>query len=278
MAFANIISKSIPELNIMSISTKGSIQNLDLLSSGDIKLCICQSDIAYDAITGKGLFEKNAQKDLKILMSLFPEVVQIATHKNSKIKNISDLKGKKIILGSLESGNSKTAQTLLSAFNISLNDIEPIFINYDEAIKTMITRRADAFILIAGLPTRVISELFSNNCINLLEFNSNEIDFLINKMNFFSKAIISTKTYTQLNQEISTVAINALLVSNINMSDITAHKIVKNILDNLQYIKTCHPRAADISIKSIYDSVPQGSMHTGTIEYLKSLKNTEKSY
>jgi TRAP transporter TAXI family solute receptor len=269
MAFANIISKKNEDLNVMAMSTKGSVQNLELLKQGDIKLCICQSDVAYEAFNGKGSYKQTPYKDMRVVMSLFPEVVQIAVRKESGILDISDLKGKKVIMGAQKSGNAKTAELLLSAFNISLSDVTPLFINYDEAIKTMSKDRADAFILVAGLPTRVISELFSKDIIRLLEFKDDQLKELLDKKDFFSKKEIQENTYTGQEKKVVTAAINALLISDSSMDNQTALKIVNTLLDNHEYLKKCHPRAADISYETMFDAVPQGSMHSGVTNYQK---------
>lgn len=269
MAFANIISKKNKELNLMAMSTKGSVHNLELMKKGDLKICICQSDVAYEAYNGKGGYQNNPYKDMRIIMSLFPEVVQIAVKKNSLILDIQDLKGKRIIMGSKKSGNAKTAEILLSAFNITISDITPVFINYDEAIKAMSKDRADAFILVAGLPTRAISELFNKDTIRLIDFKEKQLQELLIKKDFFSKAEITENTYKGQKKKIVTAAINALLVSEKSMKNETAIKIIKTLLDNHEYLKKCHPRAADISYETMFDSIPQGAIHPGATNYQK---------
>src|SRR3546814_15460792 len=69
-----------------------------------------QSDVAYCAYTGTGLYEgKGKVEDLRLIATLYPETIHIVARKDAGIESVADLKGKP---GSLdESGQGTNADT-----------------------------------------------------------------------------------------------------------------------------------------------------------------------
>ncbi len=271
-ACANIITFRNPGIDIMALSTKGSLNNIRLLKEREVKLAIVQSDIFFYAINKMKKFTDEDHSDLRALLSLFPEVVQIVLPADAKINSIKDLKGKRVILGSKGSGNLSTALAVLSCFDIDETNITPGYLSYDGAISSMENREFDAFFLVAGLPTKVYRELEKRMKLKILTLDTTEVKTICDKYNYFSSASIPAGTYEKYKQPVNTVALKALLIANTDLSDENAFNIVKTIFDNISYLKKMHPRAEDISFEFFKDAIPDGFLHKGSEKYYDQIK------
>ena len=77
--------------------------------------------IARQTITG--LKEKRPVKNLRAIASLYPETVQIVTTKTSGIRSLSDLRGKKVVVGAHGNGTAVDASLVLHAYGLKFSDL-----------------------------------------------------------------------------------------------------------------------------------------------------------
>jgi len=271
-AFANVWSTRLDQASVMSHSTSGSIENIRLLRRQELDLAIAQSDIVASAIAGTGNFVGEPFSQLRVLMSLYPEVVQLVVLADSGVQNISDLRGRKVIVGAPGSGNAMTSLELMKASGIADGEFEPVYISYDEAIQAMERGDYDAAIVIAGIPTKMISELQRRVNVRILPFSPMEIASLTTALPYLSALSLPENTYTGQTEPVKTIALIAQLIASTRLSDDLASKLCQTIFDNLDYLKTIHERARDISLETFMDGVPEGYAHPGAVRFYKEHK------
>lgn len=282
-AFANVWSGRVDGLNVMAHSTSGSVENLRLLRRGELGLAIAQSDVVLSAFRGEGSFQNDPYKGLKVLLSLFPEIIQIVVPSDSDIESIEQLSGKRIVIGPQGSGNALTSVALLEA--CSIENYETINISYDEAIFALQRREADAAVIIAGIPTRAVLELKSRMNIRILEISGELAHKLTRELPFLSSVEIGANTYSDQGSALETLALTALLVTDERLSEEIAEIIVGTLFDEREYLTQIHQRAADISFKSFFDGTDSSCFHLGALKYYHSnigvfmffLDDTEKN-
>lgn len=266
-AFANVWSTRLEHVSVMSHSTSGSIENINLMHRRELDLAIAQSDVVAAAINGSGAFTGKPCPQLRVLMSLYPEVVQLVVLADSDIHNISQLRGRKVIVGASGSGNVITSQAMMSAFGIGADDFEPVYISYDEALQAMERRDYDAAIVIAGTPTKMISELQRRVAVRIISLSSSETASLTTALPYLAALNLPANTYAGQTAPVTTVALMSMLVSSSRLSDDLAFSLCQTIFDNLDYLKKVHERARDISIETIMNGIPEGYVHSGALRF-----------
>ena len=78
-------------------ATGASVENINLILNGEAELAIAMQDSVVQAYEGFGAFEK-AEPDLRAMMRLWPNYVQLVTVASTGIKSVEDLKGKKVAM------------------------------------------------------------------------------------------------------------------------------------------------------------------------------------
>ena len=113
-AMAKVWNDSISDMRANAQSTGGTAQNLSLLSKGEAEV-IFADGLYYFAYEGKGMFEGRAMKNLRAIAPLYAEPIHFLVAKDSGIKSIKDLKGKRVSVGAVGSGTEITVRALLAA-------------------------------------------------------------------------------------------------------------------------------------------------------------------
>lgn len=105
VALSNVYSKQIPNARIQVQPTKASVENLNLLNAGKGELALTLGDTLSNAWKGDAElgFPKKLET-LRVLAAAYNNYIQIVASKDSGIKTLADLKGKRISVGAPKSG------------------------------------------------------------------------------------------------------------------------------------------------------------------------------
>ena len=115
-------------------ATNATGQNIQNILNGDAEIAIAMQDAVMQAYTGTGAYEgKGEASDLRALMRLWPNYVQLVTVKGTGINSVADLKGKRVGVGAANSGVEINARMILNAYGITYDDITPDYLAYGEA-------------------------------------------------------------------------------------------------------------------------------------------------
>lgn len=263
-AFANVLNLNMRNVHVISLPTRGSLDNIRLLLDGEIRLAIVQSDVFHHAVRGEEDFKGENGSDLRALASLYPEVFQVLVPRDSTLQSLSDLKGKRVILGEMGSGTLKTDLRILGHAGIVESDMTPGYLSFDAAIGAMARGEWDAALLVAGIPTRAVQEMAERMPVRLIPVSPAEAKSLCRDLSYFSPVTIPAGTYPGQDDAVTSVALRALLVGRKELSADLVNSMMKTLFQQVDYLKTMHPRAADLDMKSIADAVPAGFLHEGT--------------
>ncbi len=266
-AFANVWTTHSDNVSVMSHSTRGSMDNLLLLQGRELNLAIAQSDMVLAAIKGTGNFTGRPFSELRVMMALFPEVVQVVVAADSEIQSLAQLRNRRIVVGSPGSGNALTSIELLAACGITQADFFPVYISYDDAIQAMERREYDAAIVIAGIPTRMISELQQRMPLRILALSRSEVASLTAALPYLAPLSVPAATYPGTSGNVDTVALMAMLVCDARLSEDLAFRLCRDIYAHLEYLQKIHERARDISLETFMKGVPAGYIHPGAARF-----------
>jgi TRAP transporter TAXI family solute receptor len=143
-------------IDIQVMATKGSLENIELLTSGKVDLAIVQldalrfiSDVAKKDL-GVDVFEK-----VKVVLNLYPEEIHILTNQK-EVQSFYNLEGKRVSVGPPGGGTAVTAAVLFNVYDIKASVSEESF---DEAIEKMQQGSLDAVIFVGGAPVPFIGKL-----------------------------------------------------------------------------------------------------------------------
>lgn len=271
-AFANIITEKVSGVTANAESTGASIENVNLLNTGEVDFAMIQNDISYYAFHGVEMFdEREPMSNLRAIASIYPETVQIVANSGANIKSVADLKGKRVAVGAPGSGTEANARQILAAFGLTYDDIQADYLSFGEAADNIKDGHVQAAFVTAGTPTAAITDLSTTHNINLVPVPSNIADKLIADYPFYDKVTIPAGTYRNQNEDIQTVAVMAMLTVRAGLSEDVVYRITKALFENLDVLAAAHSRGADVSLDTAKDGISL-EIHPGAQKYYNEVK------
>ncbi|RUY49875.1 TAXI family TRAP transporter solute-binding subunit, partial [Mesorhizobium sp. M7A.F.Ca.CA.001.13.2.1] len=168
-------------------SSNGSVANISAIQSGASESGFTQSDVAYWAHSGTGLYEgKPKVDDLRLIATLYPETIHLVARADAGIKSVADLKGKRVSLDEPGSGTIVDARLVLGAYGLAEKDVQPEYLKPGPAGERLQDGAMDAYFFVGGYPTGAIVELATTNNITLVPITGPEADKLLSEQKFFS--------------------------------------------------------------------------------------------
>ena len=217
-----------PGVVATAVASNGSVANINGIQSGQLESGFTQSDVAYWAYTGTGVYEgKPKVSDLRLIANLYPETIHLVARKGANIKSVADLKGKRVSLDEPGSGTLVDARIILGAFGLTEKDVVAEYLKPNQAGDKMKDGGLDAFFFVGGYPTSAIAELASSGAgIDLVPVTGPEIDKMLKQYSFFAPDAIPANTYKGI-PEVKTIAVGAQWVTSAKLPEAQIYEITK---------------------------------------------------
>ena len=107
----------------------GSSAVLPLVNSGELDLAVCNVLEAQEAANGEGAYNGRKQQNLRVLAVIFPLLSSIFVRKDSPIKSLAELKGKRIPAGfSAQVTLDRIIDAVLANGGLERKDIVPVLV------------------------------------------------------------------------------------------------------------------------------------------------------
>lgn len=241
-------------------STGGSVYNVNTIKAGELDFGISQSDTAYQAFNGQGKFSDAPVEELRSVLAIYPELLALVVRKDANIATLADIKGKRINIDVPGSGTRMTAESVLAAENISLDDLALVNeLKSSEGPTMLKDKKVDGYFGMFGHPTANIKDAANSVGIDLVPIDGAAIDGLIADNPYYAKGVISASDYEGVETDVPSLGVKAVLVTREDMSDDAVTAITQAILDNFDEFKDSHPAYKNITKESLLDglAVPQ---------------------
>jgi TRAP transporter TAXI family solute receptor len=269
-AFSNVIKNKLGYRSSAQ-STGASVENINLIKEAKADMAITMADAIAQAYEGTGAFEgKEPMKNLRAMMGLYPNYVQIVTTDKTGITKFEDLKGKRVGIGAPNSGVELNARMMYEAHGMTYEDSTVDYLNYGEAIDQMKNGLIDAAFVTSGIPNATVMELGVTNKIVIVPVEGEGAERLIEKYPFFVKEVIPKETYNT-DTDANTVTVRNIMIVREDLPEEVVYDLTKGIYENIGDIKASHNTAEKhISLENsqIGVNIP---FHPGAEKYFREM-------
>ena len=236
----------------LSVETEGSIENALLVGRGQADYALVQSDVAWLAATGAGPFAVDGPLGrLAALGSFYPEPVHIIVPAGSAIRSVADLRGKRVDLGTPQSGTRLNALSVLQAHNVSGKDLaEARGDGPQSALHALRAGRIDAFFTTIGAPARELQRVAATFRIRLVPLNPQAVVRLLAEQPGLVRITLPPNTYPGQSEPVATVAPTALLVANVDTPSDEVKAVLQLAFESTDYLAFGSAQGVKISKKT----------------------------
>lgn len=272
-AICRLVKRGIKEHGIHCFveRTSGSVYNLKALRSGHLELAMAQGDWLYQSYEGSPPFTKaGADKELRALFSLHTEAFTVIVRQDKRIRNINDLKRKRIGMGADGSGMRATAEEFIKAMGwknsnfASVTMMKPL-----ELGNALCADKVDAIFFTTGHPSGAMQDITTGCDVRLLSVSGPKIDALMKEKPYYVSVQLPGGMYKGTPDSVTTFGVKAVLVGTEKVSEDIIYEVVKAVFDNLDNFKTLHPVFSSLSKEGMVKEGIIVPLHPGALRYFQ---------
>jgi len=252
-----------------SEATKGSQENIRRLAKGELDLALSNAAITYFAVRGEGGWEQ--AYPMRTVMTLAPNVALFITPEGSGIRELADLKGKRVVVGPAGAGFEYFIGPMLEAHGVTYDDFTPLHNTQSAAVGMLGDGSAAAAFLGGAVPTGSITQATTSQDIFFIPFDEQTKSQLTATFLFFNDATIPAGTYRGHDEDFDGLDVGSMhLIASADADEELIYAATKMIYENREEITAKHPAGRAINPRNVVRDTGT-EFHAGAIRYFKEI-------
>jgi TRAP transporter TAXI family solute receptor len=201
-----------------------------------------------------------------MIASLYPEHVQCIAVRDSGVRTLSDIKGKRVSVGAPGSSTVDSVGAIFSVAGVKYSDLDANFLDFADTAERLQDGRLDVGFVIAGSPTAAVTALAAQKEIDLVTFEDALLDKLTKSYPFFTRGVMPAGTYSGVDHDTPTPALIAVLVCNAELPEKLVYNVTAAIFENLEELTPVHEMVKSIALDKALDGAVV-EVHPGAAKY-----------
>jgi TRAP transporter TAXI family solute receptor len=258
-------------LRCAAYPSSGPVANIEALHDGRIDVGIVQSDVLADALGGTGPFVSHGpDKELRVLFTGLTEAFTIVARRDLQIRAATELRGKRINLGSPGSGERVSMERVMAALGFAPKDFAetrelPLAQQHD----AFCANALDAIVYTVPHPNGFVNDVVRTCSGILVELSGPPIDTLLSGHPEYLRFVIPGETYMSNPGAVTTLGVRTAIITTTRLTETVAYEITKSLFENIDDFRRLHPDFATLLPR---DMVPGGlivPVHPGAERYYR---------
>ena len=265
----------VPGLVAMAQSTNASAHNVNAIQAGQMEAGLSGAATLHFAYNGIGKFEGNAKSDLRVIANLYPEDLHLLLPKGASLKNVGDLKGKRVGIAQAGSGTQIAVELILGDHGVDRDNIDEAELNNSQSAERLADGQLDAYFYAAGTPVAAMIQLDNTKGMELYSFTDAEVAMANKTVPYYIPSKIPAGTYPGVTYDVNTVAVSGIFVTNANVDEELVYGITKAMWSDTarKLLDNGHSKGKVITIETALDGL-EGigvPMHPGAERFYKEM-------
>jgi TRAP transporter TAXI family solute receptor len=250
---ADLISENIEGYTATAEETNASVDNMNLIGSGDSDIAFVLGDTASDAVNGTGEFEGGAI-DACAIGTLYTNYTQLVASADSGIATVADLEGMRVSLGEAGSGTEIIGLRILEAAGLDPDaDIERSQLGVAETVDALRDGTIDAGFWSGGLPTGALVDYASTGDMVLVPTAEFAGPLQEEFGDYYFESEIPADTYEGQAEAVQVVGVPNVLVVNTSMDEALQEQLTALLFEHKDDLVAVHPAAEELDEETAGD-------------------------
>ncbi|WP_069169118.1 TAXI family TRAP transporter solute-binding subunit [Streptomyces griseus] len=267
------LAKDMPKVSIRLRTSEGSQQNIERVATGKADFTIATADAVATYLQSG----RTGGDRLRGCVRLYDDYVQLVVPRDSEIRTVADLRGRRVGVGQKGSGVLLVADRLMKAAGVDpAGDITPVHAGIDTMPARLASGTLDAFFWSGGLPTGAVQDLSEKFAVRLVPLEEPLIAKLQEaggSTRHYRSAVMPADAYldAQQGQAVRTVAVANLLITTDRTDPLMTEAFTRTVIDSRDRIgREVHAaQLVDLRTAIYTDPLP---LHEGAKRYYRSAK------
>jgi uncharacterized protein len=200
----------------VSTSAHASVENANRLDVGEIDFGFMAANWIGRAKNGEAPFAKTI--DLRMVAPMNAGPLFFIARADSNLRTVTDLRGRRLVVGPEKSGMAQHARVMLGALGMSFGDITPVYLDFAAGADALARGEADAQ-LQCPIPNKVMTALAAGVLLRVLTYAPGELDTVLRAVPFYRRTVMRSGAIQGLDADIAQPAVVNVLVSHGRVAD-----------------------------------------------------------
>lgn len=237
-ALAALLDQQFSDIEVTTVETRASHDNLILLEDGQAHLGLANLDSVLDYGTEQSL--------LSSVGRLYDSFVHLVVTADSPVRELADLEGLRVSIGAVNSGTEFTAEQILDVTGVTP---EVLRLDQDESAQALGSGGIDAMFSLTGLPTPAIADLAEGTDLRLVDL-ADTADLMVSVYpEAYFPATIPATTYARI-PACPTMSIPNLLLCRDDLPEDLVYAVTDTVYTGAARLAEQRPEAAQINVRT----------------------------
>ncbi|MFC6019739.1 TAXI family TRAP transporter solute-binding subunit [Plantactinospora solaniradicis] len=260
-SLASILNRELPDVTASVVVTAASAENVSLVSSGRAELGFTQADILpVDAPAGGGM---------SAIARVYDDLLHLVTRAQGPIRQLQDLRGRRVAIGAPGSGTAVTAGRLLAVAEVDDELAETLRLGIDDSVAALRAGKIDAFFFSGGLPVKAVADFAAETPARFVGLGQWVEPLRKSYREVYVGRDIPTSAYGT--EPVTTVAVPNYLVVATALPEQLVYDVTRLLMQRRDELSSAHPAAARLNAQSAITTTPL-ALHPGAARYYQTHK------
>jgi TRAP transporter TAXI family solute receptor len=244
-------------------ATGGSVQNPQLIQSGQIQFANIAQGSAFEAWNGTGWANGKKHDKLRSLFAILPQLMHGWALKKSGINTFADLEGK-IVSGGPAGGTSDAYLRQFTEF-LGIKPAKIVTTGFADTTGQLRDGLLDAVAASSGVPNPSCSEIASTQDVTILGFDEATVKKLVEQFPSQVPGEVPAGTYNGQDEAILTLADWLIFFTDKDMPEDLVYEYVKAVFESKEMLLDVHKAMENVTEDNVKNvALP---MHPGAYRY-----------
>jgi len=267
-----LITRNLKDVGCRVLETPGSLSNLDNVQVGALEIGLVQSDIQYHAVNHSGPFQfvDRPYDNMRALFSLHTEPFTLVARRDAGIEVLDDLKGRRVNIGNVGSGQRATMEVVMRAKGWTKDDFQLVTeLPASQQSLALCHNRIQAMIYTVGHPNRSVAKAVVLCDADIVNVADPVIDALVAANPYYSYTLIPADAYSGMHDPVKTFGVLATVVSSADVDDELVYRVVKALFENFDSFRRMHRVFHDLEPSKMIKDGLSAPLHKGAARYYR---------
>jgi uncharacterized protein len=274
--FSTLIPAALPEVAASTV-IGGGVVNVSRIGKGENQIAFALTPYPEQGYKGEGKQFPTALKNVRLIASNLGRnvVVSIVVLKDSPIKSIHDLKGKRIVTGDRGWGTTELAEAFMAAAGMAPDKFKAdggtiSYTSITDRSKALQDRNVDAIFIPAQVPYPDLMAVQQSVGIRVIGFADDLVDKTLAAVPGITKSPIPKGLYAVVDRDLPSAGFLQQLIVDAGLSDELVYRITKLWWEKIKDIHEVAPGLDQANVKLAMESatIP---FHPGALRYYKEV-------
>lgn len=250
-------------------ATKGSQENIRRLVTSELDFALANAAISYFAVRGAGDWQR--PQEIRAVMTLAPNVAMFLTPEDSDVREIGDLRGRRVVVGPAGAGFEYFVGPILEAHGLDFEDFTPLYNTQAAAVEMLADGSAAAAFLGGAVPTASITQATAGQRIRFVPFAEEAIEELVGRYPFFDRVAVPAGTYRGQSEIFQGLNVGSMhLITGASQDEELVFQVIRTIWEHRAEVAEKHAAGKAIQPQRVvHDTgVP---FHPGAVRYYRKI-------